>query len=855
MDRCSHLPITSLLFAFAVIAASAGRGHAQTEIRYADEPTAGINLPGIALSGEHDAFSVSKNPAGMAFLRGFHMGMAVDTGDDTRATRAGQGFGLYLGDRFGGGFLPAFGLGLGLELGRPSRTNLTPDLGTPTRLTLAYALPLGRSLSLGISRHWFYDEDDSVTDGLASWDLGLSMRLGARFALGGTIRDLGAPTDNTGEIVQRRYELELTTRPVATDRLELALGGRVGEVRSNLDGWLRVSTRLTRGLYLRAEVESRALTAVTISPTGESRAEERELIARAGLEISFGALGAAVWGAGARSDAGENRLSSGTVLVRASAERIPSVLGHGQRIERVEITGSPSQRELTSMVLYLRRIARDPGVVAMVVAIDDVGAGWATIEELWHEIGRVRAAGKKVYAYLVAASSREYFLATAADRIYVDPAGGIRLLGIAASSVFFKGVFDKLGVTAQFIKIDEYKSAPESYTRTGPTEPALRMRNELYDDIYRFMVAGIAERRGLSEEKVEKLIDEGPYTAGDLAKSRLVDGVGIPEEISKLVIKDLGRPYRVAKAVLERPERWSIPAIAIIYLDGDIVSGNSRNIPIIDRKMVGGETIAKAIAAARAHRGIKAIVLRIDSPGGSALASEMMAREVFKTRGVKPIICSMGDLAASGGYFAAAGCETIFAQPTTITGSIGIFTGKFDFSGILGRLGLGWITYKRGQRADMESYFRPYSDTELTVIHDKLRYLYGRFTKAVAEGRSMTRKQVDDVGRGRVWSGRAAKDKKLVDRFGGLADAIALAKDKAGLGKDARVRIVKLPVVKAGLLDLVLGGVGVHQGQRGAGRGDLFLPGDRTLIDSLPASLWHQPTEVQARLPFNVVWH
>ena len=830
-------------------------GHAQTETQYVVEPTAGVNLPGVSLAGEHDAFSVSRNPAGVRFLRGFHLGMAVDAGDE-RATSAGQGFGLYLADRFGGGLVPTFGLGLGLELGRPS-TNLTPALGTPTRLSLAFALPLGGSAALGMSRHWFYDQAGSITDGLATWDLGLSMRLGGYFALGGVVRDLASPIDGAGQEVQRRYELELTTRPLATDRLEFFLGGRVGEIRSNLDGWVRLSARITRGLYLRAEIESRALTVMTTSPSGSSQTDDRELIARAGLEISFGALGAAVWGSGARSSAGDTRLASATVLARVSSERIPSVLGHDKRIERLEITGSLSQRKLTSMVLYLRRIARDPGVAALVLAIDDLGGGWATVEELWNEVARVRQAGKRVYSYLVAASSREYFLATAADRVYLDPAGGIRLQGMAASSVYFKGVFDKLGVTAQFIKIDEYKSAPETWTRDGPTEPAMRMRNELYDDLFAFMVEGIGARRGLTREEVEKLIDGGPYTAGDLAKSKLVDAVGTPEEVSKLVVKDLGAAYPVASAALERPDRWSMPAIAIIYVDGDIVTGESQSVPLVGRRLIGGETIVKAITAARANSDIEAIVLRIDSPGGSALASEMMAREVFKTRKVKPVICSMGDLAASGGYFAAAGCHTIFAQPTTITGSIGIFTGKFDFSALLSRVGLAWHTYKRGQRSDMESYFRPYSDEEIALIREKIGYLYGRFVGAVAEGRSMSEQEVDEVGRGHVWSGRDAKDKKLVDRFGGVADAIELAKEKAGLSRNTRVRIVRLPVVKDSLLDLVLGGVGARQsGERGASHvRDIVFPGDRALFESLPGSVWHQPTEPQARLPFHVVWH
>lgn len=852
------LPRLALIAGILASIARPGASSAQDQVQYQEQPTRGIDLPGVGLAGEHDAFSVSVNPAGLRFLRALHAGLALDIMDAERATSAGQGLGLYLGHRIGGGLLPTMGLGLGLEFGRPSRTALTPDPGTPARLSLAYALPLGKHGGLGLSYHRFFDEPGAPGHGLSSWDLGLAFRLGAHFAAGGVIRNLNTP-EAGGADVPRSYELELTTRPQGTERWQLALGGRVGEVREDraeLDGWARLDARVARGLFVHGQVETRALTQITTSPLGPSESREREYRASLGLTVSLGAIGTSFWGTGARGPDRANRLSGGTLLVRASSERVPSILGPGQRIERLEISGSMDQRQLTSLVLYLRALARDDGVVALLVTIDDLDAGWATAQELWDELGRVRRAGKRVYAYLVDASTRDYFLATAADRIYLDPAGGIRLQGFAASSVYFKGVFDQLGVTAQFIKIDEYKSAPEAYTRDSPTEPALRMREALYDDVYEHLAGRIAERRGMDRSEVLRLIDSGPYSAGDLASSPLVDAVALPDEISALVITDLGRAYRVASARLERPERWSLPAIAVIYIEGDIVGGESRTVPLLGRKIAGGKTIAQAIARARADQDIEAIVLRIDSPGGSALASEIMAREVFATRGVKPIICSMGDVAASGGYFVAAGCDVILAEPTTVTGSIGIFTGKFDLSGLLARVGLSWTVYKRGARADMDSYFRPYSAEEEALILDKIRYLYGRFTGVVAQGRSMTVDQVDAIARGRVWSGRAARAVNLVDRFGGLADAIDLAKERAGLGKDRRVRVIKLPGQRTGLLERALGvGRARDQAASPASAASALFPGGRILLEAIPASLWQEPGEIQARLPFTLVWH
>jgi protease-4 len=206
--------------------------------------------------------------------------------------------------------------------------------------------------------------------------------------------------------------------------------------------------------------------------------------------------------------------------------------------------------------------------------------------------------------------------------------------------------------------------------------------------------------------------------------------VATPEKITELIARELGGALPIARPPAERPDRWQRPGIAVIYVDGDIIDGKSRKVPILGMQRAGGETLVAAIAAARASRRIGAIILRIDSPGGSALASELVSREVFATRGAKPILCSMGDVAASGGYFIAAGCDTIFAEPMTITGSIGIFYGKFELSGLLRKLGITTETHKRGQHADVESFVRPYTEEESALLLEKLSYMYGRFVGA-----------------------------------------------------------------------------------------------------------------------------
>jgi protease-4 len=852
---CSPARSARVAVAGALLLAAAGTANAQgVDRRYVEEPTEGMALPTAPLAGEFDGRVVAKNPGGLPLVRGTELALALQLEDPDVATSAGQGFGSFLALTGGGGLLPRFGLGLGLEWLRPSRSQLEPDPGEPFRFTLGLGAALGRSAGFGASWHHF---SGGAAGGADTFDLGLSSRWGNRLAVGATLRDL-----NTGSVagvpVQRRYELEAAVRPLATDRLEVALGGRLGEDRLDIDAWGRLSARVGRGVIAHAMIESRELHGFEDSAAGTREVEGRDVRATLGLELSFGGTGVAMFGTGLRDDRGSRHLLGGQLALRVSSLGPPSVLGHPQHIERVELSGTIGIRELTSHVARLRAIARDPSAAAVVVTFDDASAGWATLQELRDELLAVRKAGKKVFGYMVSGSGRDYFVASAADKIYVDPAGALRLVGIAGTTIYLKGLFDHIGVLPQFEKIAEYKSAPEQFIETGPTEPAARMMNELFDSMWEQWLSQVAAGRKLGKDELRALVDAGPYTAGDLAMNqKLVDAVATPEKISELVAQELGGALPVAQPPRERPDRWQRPGIAIIYVDGDIIDGKSRTVPLLGQQRAGGETLIAAIAAARASRKVGAIILRIDSPGGSALASELVSREVFATRGTKPILCSMGDVAASGGYFIAAGCDTIFAEPMTITGSIGIFYGKFELSGLLGKLGITTDTHKRGKRADVESYFRPYTEEERAVLLDKLKYMYGRFVGAVAEGRGMKKEQVDEVGRGRVWSGEMAKRARLVDRFGGLGDALDEAKRRMGLAADARVQLYELPATSESLLGWLGKLIGVRADARAAsGALDSLeaLPALRELVRGIAPSILVAPSTPQARLPFQLTW-
>lgn len=813
--------------------------------RYAEAPTAGLALPTTPLAGEMDARAVVANPGGLPLLRGAELALGMDFEDDDVASSAGPGVGLYAGGGFGGGWLPRLGWGLGMEWLRPPRAQLRPDPGSPFRSTLALAIGLGQApAAIGVSWHHFHDEGS--LGGVDTFDAGITWRANNWLALGATVHDLDT-LPIAGAPVERRYSAEAVIRPLGTEQLEVALGGAIGEIRGDTDGWARVSGRLARGVFATAQLGTHATYALVDSPAGVVDDAGHDVRLTFGLELSLGGLGVSALATGLRDDTGHNHALGGTFVVRASMQGTPSVLSDPDHIERVELAGDISTRALTNIVVRLRAIATDPTAVALVVTFDGANGGWASLQEIRDELLAVKKK-KPVFAYMVTATGREYYVATAASKIYVDPAGGLRLIGMAGSNLYFRGLADLVGVVPQFQKIGEYKSAPEQLTERGPTPTAAAMHDAMLDSIWGMFTRSIADGRHISVDEVKALIDNGPFSAGDLVDSKLVDAVAAPERVGQLVAAELGHAYEVATHDDTRPDRWERPEVAIIYVDGDISDGRSQSVPLVGQNLSGGQTLIQAIQAAREDDKIGAIVLRINSPGGSALASELIAREIFATRGVKPVLCSMSDVAASGGYFVAAGCEQIFAEPMTITGSIGIFTGKFDISGLAAKLGVTAYTTARGKRADAESMFRPYTDDERAAVMKQLAYMYSRFVGAVAEGRGMTKEAVDNVGRGHVWTGEQAKPIKLVDTFGGLGDAIDEAKRRMHLPQSEKVQLVEMPAPPQSFVSALTGLV--SPGTQSA----LQLPLVKEILDSLPVSILVAPTAPQARLPFNVHW-
>ena len=481
------------------------------------------------------------------------------------------------------------------------------------------------------------------------------------------------------------------------------------------------------------------------------------------------------------------------------------------------------------------RIAKakaDRTIRALVVEIRGPQVGWGKREELRRALTDFRASGKKVYALLQMAGAGDYMVACAADEICIVPAGWLFLTGLRAEVTFFKGLLDLIGVQADMIQMGKYKGAAEPFMRKAMS-PALRKQFDLMlDDFYSQLVGIIAKGRRRPPAEIKRLIDQGPFTAADAIKHRLVDRLAYPSEYTKVLGKELGvrvtlkTDYGAGKGAMDEgfaawmqmmqlmlnpPKqkfRTGVPKVAIITCSGMIVPGKSRQ-DMMAGGLVGSDTLVKAIRKARFEKEVVGVVLRVNSPGGSAVASDLIWRELSETR--KPVVASMADVAASGGYYVAMGARKILAGPGTLTGSIGVVGGKFVLRGLYNKIGLSNEVLTRGANANIFSSTEPFSPGERAAILRLMKDVYDQFVTKAAKARGKTYAQIDAVAQGRVWTGQQALKRGLVDQLGGLPDAIALAKKMAGLKPTDKCDLVFLPEPKSPFEEMLapFGGVRV----------------------------------------------
>jgi protease-4 len=501
-------------------------------------------------------------------------------------------------------------------------------------------------------------------------------------------------------------------------------------------------------------------------------------------------------------------------LVLARGPSVPSpatlVLRPGGALQEIvpnDVLGQLVGRDTATVrgfVETLRMAKRDARIRSVVLMPSGLELPfWGKAQELRDAVLDFRASGKTVTAFLEYGGDRQYFLASAANRVFLLPTSPLDLGGIASYEVFLRGAFDTIGTYPDFLHVGQYKTAVNTFTERAFTAAHREMSESLNRDMYDQLVRGLAEARGKTEAEMRALVDEGPFSPEDALRAGLVDGLEyedqLPDRVDSLRA-DNGEVPRIDGADYQRtsPRAAGLSPrsrVAVLYAVGTITSGTSGFDPV-NGPIVGSDTMVEQIRRLRDDDSIKAIVLRVDSPGGSSVASDVIWRELTVMRDAnpsRPLVVSMGDLAASGGYYIAMAGQVIVAQPGTLTGSIGVFSGKMVVRGTLEKLGVTTETVTSGRNAAINSPFAPFSEEQRAKVQHSIQRFYDTFVERAAASRRSTPERIAAVAQGRVWTGEQAKQHGLVDELGGLRAAIEIAKQRAGIPADEDVEVVVYP--------------------------------------------------------------
>jgi protease-4 len=853
------------LLAVAMPAAAAGpaRGPAAAAPRLSASeigPTGGLRLPVPLPLLQDDATALSASPALLGFAGGLHLDLAGELAT-SGSSSTGRGAFLSLGTA-SGGHEGGLALGLGRELLHPEGlcTAQAPCAG---RTTLGAALRY-RWLSLGGSVHWLSSDETRALDGLSAADLGLAARPLPWLSLGLTALDLNGPRVQ-GAPLPVRWRGSLALRPVAALTLE---ADALAAVCSGIPG--------VRCGLSQADLRLSGLWSITpgLSLLGAAgrRAGDDQLSFEAGLQLELGALRLRGGGSGG----GPGGTAYGAALVGLSSER------YGRTRLQQQLDGSARELDLAQALrprpslfgllaspdpvfqtlALLERLRRDRTLRALVVRGSGAPLHAGLVEELRKEIGLLRQAGKKVVFYLESASDLDYYLATSADRVYATPQAGLAIHGLSATAYFAAAGLDKLGVKAEFFRVGAYKNAPDVFTRSDMSDEQREVFGSLLGDVGSRYVGAVSEGRRVDVARFRTLLDRGLLSARDAVQEGLLDGMVYPDQLEEEVGRLLGTE-RVSLQKTEiapppqRQDEWGQrPRIAVVRIEGEIALEGvpGRGPDLLGVRSTGAREAARRIHEAADDPGVAAILVRIDSPGGDANASDLIWRELWRARKEKgkPVVASMSNLAASGGYYVAVGADAIWAQPSTLTGSIGVFTGLFDASALLGKLGITAATVKTSRSADLFEPGHSLSEDERQMLQASVDAFYRQFVARVAEGRHLGEAQVDALARGRIWTGAQARERGLVDALGGLREALADAKQRAGLGPEDAVELDDEESRREVAAELTLSGVAEALGlpvlpSFGGGQLGVALPAALRALEAPGA-----PGTVRARMPFEL---
>lgn len=828
------------------------------------------------VAGEADAAAVVANPANLGFMTA--LGGAIEgSWTQARAQRRGSGVGAFvalplslrlLGRSVAANFLA---LGLGYQHLRPTMTRglgldgaqgFTPRQAADlpyNKLTLSLAVPLMRwapGLSLGLAYSRLWSRSNASADDLNQFDLAIGYRPHRVVALGLVARAINSPRSGrwlgdeewsamSAALPQVAQPLELdpeiALRPIRGARaLEIALGGRITPLPvRDVRYWTPVFA--PRG---RVEVGGRALRGFAEAEMYARASAGPGLRVMAGLEFDLAHVGLALapsLGAGAGLPAAQGLAGK----LRLSADRHASLAERAGEALRVELSAVGGDRALFRLIEQLERLGEQRGPV-VVLEIEALRLGWAQVEELREALLRLRARGGQVAVFLRGGGLKEYFLASAAARIYALPGARLSVVGLRVEVFFFADLLAKLGARAEFVRIAEYKSRPEQFEQRTSTEASARQRELLMTDTWNHLVRLIAQGRGVTPQAVAGWVDAAPHQPASARALGLVDELSEADELDARLSSWLGRRVELrapSKRPRHEPALGPGPEIAVLHVEGTMSDGESLELPLVGSKLAGSKTLTAQVRALREDRRVRAVVVRIDSPGGSVSCAAAIARELDLTARVKPVVISMGNVAASGGYYVATAGQYIFSDALTRTGSIGIFRPKVDLSGTLKLFGVGVDELSIGANAGLYSWLKPYTPAERAAAQQGIEASYQIFVQRVARARAMAPADVDRVARGRIWSGVRAQEIGLVDAYGGLREAVLHARKLAKLSAgDGAVRHYPRPPTLVDQIEALfglrlpspLGGAGLPAGAPG----ELVDGALLWVLRRLPASLW-----------------
>ncbi len=788
--------------------AQAGDPPLQLSLRFPDIPYAAVTgTDGVAL-----------NPAALFVNQEISLAAYHSTGKDDFS-----GDNAYL--------LSAAGLGIGYQ-------RLSLNLGEPvSRYDIAASSKLVRNMYTGIS-YVYYKSDWKDIDKAHSWNYSFLFHAHRMLSIAFEAQNINRHRFY-GEKSAIGYVFSTAFRPrgeIVTVGANIRMYG--GQKMSDADWRISARANLRKGLSLFAGIDN-------VGTFG------------AGLELQFGRGG----GGGEAFFDNDAKYTGTTVYGNLTAASKEQVIRRQKSILHVDLSGSIPE-ESSKPFLWTKatptvyqKLARIkaaktyPKISGLFLTIRNPSIGWGRISDFRQTLKDFQKSGKPVVAYLGASPGNgAYYLAAAADKVFMLPVDGLYFTGLRAEVTFYKGTMDKLGIEAEMERSGKYKSYPEVVTDTTMSPEFREAVSVVLDDLYSQITEETAADRNLGPEQLRAIIDKGPFTSTQAESLGLVDGRFYSHEFETKIPEMFGASYdvmpesRYESSPKYRERFCEPPQIALVTIEGGIVKGGSGS-DFIDGSTSGSETVVSALRAAKSDPAVRAIVVRLNTPGGDAIASDLIWGELNEARKTKTVVVSMSDVCASGGYYIAAAADRIFLQPTTVTGSIGVFAGKANLSELYSKVGLHTETITRGEHADMFSWKRGFTGDERSILRRHVSDMYTRFADIVADGRKLAVDSVRAIGQGRVWSGKRALEIGLADTVGSVLDAIELAREKAQI-KDNDYIIVEIPQRKfvPRLTNLVLSTLA-----RSVGFG-----GDSPLAALRTLSATDLGTNLQMRMPYDL---